>query len=69
MNNVDFGTALSLLKRGHKVCREGWNGKNMWLVIAYQTKVSLLGEEQKDEEILFNKKLQNLFRISLIEIL
>jgi hypothetical protein len=27
----DFGTALSSLKRGEKVYREGWNGKGQYL--------------------------------------
>lgn len=29
----DFGWALSWLKNGRKVAREGWNGKGMWLVL------------------------------------
>ena len=29
--NGSFGEALEILKRGGKVCREGWNGKGMWL--------------------------------------
>lgn len=28
---TDFGVALYMLKRGHKVQRIGWNGKGMWL--------------------------------------
>ena len=28
---MDFGDALRNLKAGHRVCREGWNGKGMWL--------------------------------------
>ena len=28
---LTFGDALSLLKRGAKVARNGWNGKGMWL--------------------------------------
>lgn len=28
---MDFGNALRALKQGLKVCREGWNGKGMWL--------------------------------------
>lgn len=28
-----FGHALELLKQGHKVAREGWNGKGMYLVL------------------------------------
>ena len=30
--NVSFGKAIELLKDGKKVCREGWNGKNMFIV-------------------------------------
>ena len=29
---VDFGTALHLMQLGERVMREGWNGKNMWLI-------------------------------------
>ncbi len=28
---MDFGDAIRALKNGHKVTREGWNGKGMWL--------------------------------------
>ena len=28
---MDFGDALDALKGGVRVCREGWNGKGMWL--------------------------------------
>lgn len=27
----DFGTAVAMMKRGHRVHRAGWNGKGMWL--------------------------------------
>jgi hypothetical protein len=30
---MDFSDALYLLKDGHKVAREGWNGKGMWLTL------------------------------------
>lgn len=30
---MDFGKALELLKSGKRVCRSGWNGKNMWIVL------------------------------------
>lgn len=33
MANLNFSTALDLLKEGKKICREGWNGKGMWLVL------------------------------------
>lgn len=29
----DFGEAIERLKAGHRVCREGWNGKGMWIVL------------------------------------
>ena len=28
---LSFGHALIALKAGHKVARQGWNGKDMWL--------------------------------------
>lgn len=30
---MDFGEALHAIKRGFAVCREGWNGKGMWLAL------------------------------------
>lgn len=31
--NLNFGDALELLKRGFKVSRSGWNGKNMFVFL------------------------------------
>ena len=31
IKNLNFGVALEALKKGHKVSREGWNGKGMYL--------------------------------------
>ena len=28
---MNFGQAIEEMKYGNKVCRLGWNGKNMWL--------------------------------------
>lgn len=28
---LSFGKALDALKAGHRISREGWNGKGMWL--------------------------------------
>jgi hypothetical protein len=28
----NFGDAIRLLKKGLKVARKGWNGKEMWLI-------------------------------------
>ena len=33
MSNMDFGTAIELLKQGKMVRRAGWNGKGMFLFI------------------------------------
>jgi len=33
-NNIDFGQALTYLKRGYKIYREGWNGKNMFIILS-----------------------------------
>ena len=33
MEKFDFGKAISLLKEGKKVAREGWNGKGMFLFL------------------------------------
>ncbi len=30
---MDFGQALQELKAGNKVCRSGWNGRDMWVVL------------------------------------
>lgn len=29
----DFGLAVRHLKRGNRITRQGWNGKNMWVEI------------------------------------
>lgn len=30
---MNFGQALEYMKNGQKVCRKGWNGKNMFIVV------------------------------------
>ena len=30
--NLTFGEALEFLKEGHRLARDGWNGKNMFIV-------------------------------------
>lgn len=30
---MDFGQALSALKKGQKVSRSGWNGKGTWVIL------------------------------------
>ncbi|MBL4761760.1 MAG: DUF2829 domain-containing protein [Gammaproteobacteria bacterium] len=31
--NMNFGHAIEFLKRGKKLCRAGWNGKNMFIFL------------------------------------
>jgi len=37
--NLNFGQALEALKSGQRVCREGWNGKGMYLWLLPEAKV------------------------------
>ena len=37
---LTFGDAIHFLKRGRKVMRAGWNGKNMWLELQVPDKHS-----------------------------
>ena len=32
---MNFGEALEQLKAGDRVCRAGWDGKGMWLVLIH----------------------------------
>lgn len=38
-DGMSFGLAIEAMKKGHKVARKGWNGKNMWIV--YMTPMHL----------------------------
>lgn len=40
---MNFGQALELLKNGKRVCRNGWNGKRMFLFYASGTDYYMLG--------------------------
>lgn len=31
-NGMNFGLAIEAAKMGHKIARQGWNGKGMWVV-------------------------------------
>lgn len=31
MNTMNIGEAVKEMRNGNRVCRSGWNGKNMWL--------------------------------------
>ena len=39
---MNFSEALNELKKGKFVCREGWNGKGMYLVIFYPIQENFL---------------------------
>jgi hypothetical protein len=41
---MDFGEAIKLLKAGHRVRRQGWNGKGMWLLLVPGTAQAQLRE-------------------------
>ena len=45
----DFGLALCALKQGKKVCREGWNGKGMFLYYVPAGKWSAVADAIKGE--------------------
>ncbi len=34
---MNFGEALQHLKNNERVCRSGWNGKGMWLLLVRST--------------------------------
>ena len=42
IEGMDFGRALYQLRAGHRVAREGWNGKDMWLQLQRPTQESLM---------------------------
>lgn len=45
ISNLTFGLAIEAIKKGEKVAREGWNGKNMFIYLVEgrgQTKAELL---------------------------
>jgi len=35
LTNKNFGQALAVLKDGGKVAREGWNGKDQWVMVQF----------------------------------
>lgn len=43
----DFGKAIQLLKQGHKLQRNGWNGKNQYIELA----TSISYKNNNDETI------------------
>lgn len=41
---MDFSAALTLLKQGEKMTREGWNGKDQWIEVQYPDENSKMTE-------------------------
>lgn len=41
---MNFGQAIEALKAGHRVCRSGWNGKGMFLILVAGTPEAQLRE-------------------------
>ena len=57
---MTFGIAVELLKKGFKVAREGWNGKGMFLFLAYGEDVrSCMGMEEKCADVVCMKTAQD----------
>ena len=56
---MDFGEAIKLLKQGERVQREGWNGKNQYIELAYNISyINPLGEiENAEHKAIGNKAI------------
>lgn len=50
-NPVDFGEALSAVKKGKMIARSGWNGKNMWVKLINPADYLILGTVLTTPEI------------------
>ncbi len=54
-DNMDFGDAIAVMKDGAKVARKGWNGKDMYVFLAYEadfvTDADISAFDGKDVEV------------------
>ncbi len=48
VDNLTFGLAIEALKKGHKVARQGWNGKGMWLKLIPAGNAMYCGYDMQD---------------------
>ena len=50
---MNFGEAIELLKKGERVCRKGWNGKNMFIYLVKGTTLDVreMLRNEADEHI------------------
>lgn len=66
MKNLSYSEALTLAKAGHRITREGWNGKNMFVyyVPGSTFKVNrppLLGTFRKGQTVTYRGHLDMLY--------
>lgn len=55
-DNMTFGLAIEALKKGFKVARKGWNGKNMWLYLSAGSKVFYTDLKEETKKGLRNNR-------------
>ena len=48
---MNFGHALEALREGKKVCREGWNGKNMWIDLMPELKLPAFSSQEPGAKV------------------
>lgn len=67
--NMTFGDALEAMKQGQRVARKGWNGKNMYVFLAFEpdfvTDADISAFDQMEVEVgdmLVMKTAQNTFQ-------
>jgi len=50
-DNLNFGQALSYLKQGKRVQRDGWNGKGMWIVLMPGLQLPPYNDQTTDRKV------------------
>ena len=68
-DGMNFGLAIEAMKNGERVARKGWNGKNMYVFLAYEadfvTDADISAFDQLEVEVadmLIMKTAQNTFQ-------
>ena len=44
---MNFGEAVNNIKNGHKIAREGWNGKGMFVIYVPEENIDLTEQQEK----------------------
>ena len=44
---MNFGEAVNNVKNGHKITREGWNGKGMFVIYVPEENIDLTEQQEK----------------------